>query len=223
MEEGGNATFEDIVKQLAIWDKWGRKELIDVIEYAHQISFTQWYGDRPRLQPTWRNLIRIFLIAEGKPADNETMRQYQKNTWGTKGGNTCLMELMPLPSPDATSWLYSEISKLPYLTTRETYEQYVVESRIAHLRDRIAEYQPKVVVCYGSKHDKHWKKIAGAESWEKSPEGVSFWENNSTIFIATKHPTRSTNAHFYNIGRLIVELKSGSPDINGQQLRKITS
>jgi len=212
MEEGGKATYTDIVKQLEIWDKWGRKELIDVIEYAHEIGFTQWYGDRPRLQSTWRNLIRVFLIAEGKPTDNETMRQYQKNSWGTKGGDICLMELMPLPSPDATSWLYDKISKVPYLTSRKTYEKYVVGSRIAHIQDRIMRYQPKAIVCYGSKHDKYWKKIAGIESWKKSSEGVRYWKNNSTLFISTKHPTRSTNEHFHNIGKLIVKLKSDSLD-----------
>jgi hypothetical protein len=210
MEEGGKATFKDIVKQLKIWDEWGRKELLDVVEYAHEISFTQRYSDNPRLQPTWRNLIRVFLTAEGRPADNETMRQYQKNVWGTKEGDTCLMELMPLPSPDTASWLYGEISTLPYLTNRETYLEYVVGSRIAHLQDKIMRYQPKAVVCYGASYDSYWKRIAGVDAWKISSEGVRYEANKSTLFIATKHPTRSTNEHFHNVGKLIAGLKSTS-------------
>jgi hypothetical protein len=41
------------------------------------------YDDHPSLQKTWRNLIRVFLTAEGRPADNETMRQYQKKGAGS--------------------------------------------------------------------------------------------------------------------------------------------
>lgn len=207
MEEGGNAEEEDIAKQLDIWNKWGRNELLDVIKYAHEIGFTQWYGDRPILQRTWRNLIRVFLIAEGKPSDNETMRQYQKTIWGTEGGETCIVELLPLPSPDTNLWLYKDISTLPYLISRNTYREYIVGSRIAHLQNNIMRYQPQAVVCYGSGYDSYWKRIANVDAWKKSPEGVSYNVSNTTIFVATKHPTRSTNEHFHNIGKLIAGLK----------------
>jgi hypothetical protein len=207
MEEGGEATSEDIANQLKIWDEWGRKELIDVIEYAREMKITQWYGDCPRLQPTWRNLIRVFLTAEGQTADNETMRQHQKTSWGTKDGDTCLMELLPLPAPNIASWIYREISLLPYLTSRKVYREYFVGSRIAHLQDKIMRHKPKAIVFYGSGYDSYWKRIANVDAWGKSPEGVSYWANNSTLFIATKHPTRSTNAHFHNIGKLIEAAK----------------
>ncbi|MDT7542614.1 MAG: hypothetical protein QOE33_2518 [Acidobacteriota bacterium] len=186
MEEGGKATYSEVVRQIELWDKWGQKELIDVIKYAHEMGIYQWYGEKPKLQPTWRNLIRVFLTAEGQFSDNETMRHYQKTSWRTQSGETCLMELLPLPSPDATSWLYGEISTLPYLKNRETYEKYIVGSRIAHLKDRITHYKPKAVIFYGTSYDNHWKKVVGISSWEKSPEGINYAVNNSTIFIATK-------------------------------------
>ncbi|HEU0144095.1 MAG TPA: hypothetical protein VFQ47_04860 [Nitrososphaera sp.] len=208
MEEGGKATFQDIAKQLDIWDKWGRKELLDVVEYAHAIGMNRWYGEHPALQPTWRNLIRVFLIAEGRNADNATMRQYQKTKWGTEDGETCVVELMPLPSPDTSSWLYKEISALPYLISRKTYREYIVDSRIAHLQNNIMRYKPKAVVCYGSGYDSYWKRLANVDVWKKSPEGVNYSVSNSTIFVATKHPTRSTNEHFHNIGKLIAGMKS---------------
>jgi hypothetical protein len=207
MEEGGGNTLDAISRQLEIWDKWGRKELIDVAEYAREMNITRWYGDSPKLQPTWKHLIRIFLTAEGNPVDAETMRQYQKSLWGTEEGNTCLLELLPLPS--ISSWLYREISTLPYLASRKTYREHVTPLRIAHLRNRIRQYQPKAVVLYGSGYDAHWKRIAGIDSWEKSSEGVSFAVNNSTIFITSKHPVAhgATNEYFYSIGKLIKELK----------------
>lgn len=213
MEEGGGNTFDAISKQLDIWDKWGRKELIDVAEYAREMNIMQWYGERPKLQPTWKHLIRIFLTAEGQPVDAETMRQYQKTLWGTEDGNTCLLELLPLPAPNIGSWLYGEISTLPYLKSRQTYREYVVGSRIAHLQNRITQYQPKAVVLYGSGYDSYWKRIGGIDTWERLPEGVTFAVNNSTLFISSKHPVAygATNEYFYSIGKLIKELKSVQP------------
>jgi hypothetical protein len=210
MEEGGGNTLDAISRQLDIWDRWGRKELIDVAEYAREMNITRWYGESPKLQPTWKHLIRIFLTAEGKSVDAETMRQYQKNLWGTKGGNTCLLELLPLPAPSISSWLYREISTLHYLASRKTYREYVTPLRIAHLQNRIRQYQPKAVVLYGSGYDAHWKRIAGIDSWEKSSEGVNFAVNNSTIFIFSKHPVAhgATNEYFYSIGKLIAEFRA---------------
>ncbi len=210
MEEGGGNALEAIAKQVDIWDAYGRKELLDVAKYASEMDVTRWYGDRPKLQPTWKHLIRIVLTAEGQPVDAETMRQYQKNDFGTEAGDTCLLELLPLPAPNITSWLYGEISSLPFLKSRKKYREYIVGSRIAHLRDRITQYEPKVVVLYGSGYDNYWKSIAGIDSWESSAEGVSYRVSNSTIFISSKHPVShgATKEHFQNIGKLIAGLKS---------------
>jgi hypothetical protein len=116
MEEGGGNTLEVIVKQLDLWDKDGREELMDVAQYARDMNYTRWYGDNPKLQPTWKHLIRIVLTAEGQPFDKDAMRDYQKNVIGTKRGNTCLLELLPLPAPNVSSWLYKDISSLPYVS-----------------------------------------------------------------------------------------------------------
>lgn len=210
MEEGGGDTFEAIAKQLEVWNRWGRKELLDVAEFAREMDMTRWYGDSPKLQPTWKHLMRVALTAEGQPSDKEAMRQYQKSIWGTERGNSCLLELLPLPAPSIASWLYKDISTLPYLSSRKTYREYVVGSRIAHLRDRVNQHQPKAVVLYGTGYDSYWKQIAGVDTWETSPEGVSFAKNNSTLFMPSKHPVAhgATNEYFINIGKLIVELNS---------------
>lgn len=208
MEEAGGATEQEIARQLEIWDMWGRDELLDVVEYAREMDITSWYGDKPALQRTWRNLIRALLTAKGQAVDNEVMRQYQKTEWGTKSGETCLLELLPLPSPSIGHWIYGQISTLPYLATREAYLQYVVNSRVSQLQERVTRYQPKAVVCYGAGYRSYWKKIAKVESWKYSPKGVNYAAINSTLFIITKHPTRSTNEHFNNIGNLIAEFQS---------------
>jgi hypothetical protein len=208
MEEAGGVTEQQIARQLEIWNTWGRGELLDVVEYARAMGITNWYGDKPALQRTWRNLIRVFLTAKGQIADNEVMRQYQKTVWGTKNGETCLLELLPLPSPSIGHWIYGQISTLPYLATREDYRQYVADSRVSHLQDRVVRYQPKAVVFYGVGYCSYWKKIAKVEPWAYSSKGVYYAASNPTLFIITEHPTRSTNEHFNNIGKFIAEFKN---------------
>jgi hypothetical protein len=210
MEEGGADTAEKIARQLELWDRWGRKELLDVAEYAREMNITRWYGDSPKLQPTWKHLMRVALTAEGRPSDRETMRKYQTTEWGTKAGNVCIVELLPLPAPSISSWLYRDISKLPYLAGRKTYREHVVSSRIAHLRQRIDEHQPKAVVLYGSGYDEYWKRIAGVDDWDTSAGGVRFATAGSTLFVPSKHPVAhgATNDYFEDIGRLIASYES---------------
>lgn len=205
MEEGGGDSFEAIARQLDIWDRWGQKELLDVAEYARAMNITRWYGDTPKLQPTWKHLIRVVLTAEGQSVDSETMRQYQKNVIGTRDGNTCLLELMPLPAPSISSWLYKDISALPYLLSRATYQEYVMPFRVAHLQKKIEHHRPQAVVFYGLRYNDQWKVIAGVDYWETAPEGVRYAVNNSTLFISSSHPVGrgASNQYFINIGNFI--------------------
>lgn len=205
MEEGGGNSFEAVAKQLEVWDRWGRKELLDVAEYAREMNITRWYGDSPKLQPTWKHLMRVALTAEGRPSDKEAMRQYQTAEWGREHGKVCIVELLPLPAPNISSWLYKDISKLRYLASRKTYRGHVAGSRIAHLRGRIKEHRPKAVVLYGVAYEEYWKRIAGVEAWDTSLEGVRFATVGLTLFVPSKHPVAhgATNAYFESIGRLI--------------------
>jgi hypothetical protein len=121
-----------------------------------------------------------------------------------------LLELLPLPAPSISSWLYGEISALSYLTSRKAYREHVMPLRIDHLQNRIMQHQPKAVVLYGSGYDAHWKRIAGIDTWEKSADGISFAVKDSTIFIPSKHPVAhgATNEYFYSIGKSIAEFRA---------------
>ena len=210
MEEGGNAEFQHIDKQIRLWDQWERKELLDVIEFAHKMDFhhlTKWYGDKAILQKTWKNLIRIFLTANKESADKESIRQYQKKFWGTKNNDTCLMELLPLPSPRRSLWRYKDFSTLSYLADRKTYEKYIVGSRIAHIQTRIKKFKPNVVVFYGKGFDDYWKKIVGINSWKLSSKNINYEMKDETLFIFSYHPQHHgiEDDYFYNIGNFIKE------------------
>lgn len=206
MEEGGGNSHEEIVGRLEVWSKRGHEELEDLAQYHRELGMSRFFDAQAKLQSTWKQLIRVVLTANGQTYDVETIREYQRSRLGTKDGETCLLELLPLPSPNIASWLYGEHSDLPYLLNRETYGKHVTDSRIAHFQGRIIQHQPKAVVFYGIKYRVYWEKIAGIESWEKSSEGVDFASNGNTLLVVAKHPVAmgSTNEYFRGIGKLAV-------------------
>lgn len=117
---------------------------------------------------------------------------------------TCLLELLSLPSPSLKHWIYSKHSKIPFLSNRNDYENYCVEKRINYINSKIKEHQPFSVVFYGIGYEYSWIKIADVEFLPTS-EGFFIGRNSHTIFIIAKHPTSIgiTNEYFHNIGKLI--------------------
>ena len=149
MEEGGAGSAHEIVTHLEHWDRRGRKELEDLRDFQVTKGNDQYFIDTPKLQSTWAGLARIALAAEGVEASVADVKAYQANSLGREHGNSCLLELLPLPSPSAGHWLYSELSSLSFLSDRETYRNHVVEQRVEHIRDLITTYRPRAVIFYG--------------------------------------------------------------------------
>jgi hypothetical protein len=204
MEEGGGNSFVEINTRLTAWANRGRSELEDVAEYHKDIGVMDWFNEKPKLQPTWNKLIRILLSSSGETPTTEQVREYQKTLLGRLTGDTCLLELLPLPSPSMGQWLYAQYSRLPYLRDRETYRQECIESRIVHLQDRVDQYQPKAVIFYSLSYQEYWRKIARVDFHQNS-EKIHFGCNASTLFVMTKHPAAQgvTSEYFYQIGQLI--------------------
>ena len=114
-------TIDEIQRRLSIWCDRGKHELEDVAAYHLQLGEQQLFTDPVKSQPTWNKLIRIVLSAGGVPLDLEIVKAYQQDRFGRWNGDTCLMELLPLPSRSTGDWLYSNLSAVPHLTTREVY------------------------------------------------------------------------------------------------------
>lgn len=210
MEESGGG-FHDIQNRLNAWNQMGRHELEDVVEYHAAFGVTHLFGERPRLQSTWNKLIRILLSAEGQPVFTEAVRQYQGKMLARKDGDSCLLELLPLPSPSTAHWLYKDHSSLPQLQDRGTYMNHSAPQRAAHIRERIQEHKPKAVVFYSMSHwyQHWWKLIAGVEFEYRDigKDRISIGSNGQTVFVITKHPVTQgiSNAYFHEAGRLIRE------------------
>ncbi len=204
MEEGGGADAGYVTNKITAWQDHGRHELEG---FGEEYTWDRWFGPQARLQSTWSRLIRLLLGAENRPADREAVRTYQRLNLGRRGGETCLLELLPLPSPSTGQWLYGQHSRLPALANRESYIQGWSPQRAAHIRQRIAEYGPRAVVFYSSSphYVYWWKQIAGVPFIPTTLDGCQIARNGATVFAIVKHPVAHglSNAYWATAGQLI--------------------
>jgi hypothetical protein len=149
MEEGGGGTEAEIGRRLAAWHARGRRELEDLAEFHAAIGEVRWFK-RAILQPTWRGLIRIVMAAEGLASDKEDVRAYQRDRLGRPGGETCLIEIMPLPSPRSDVWHYATMLTDARFRSRQAYVDALRAERLGRIQTRIDEWRPPFVIIYGT-------------------------------------------------------------------------
>lgn len=102
MEEGGNSA-DEIAARLAAWERRGKREFDDVKAFCRDTghaALTAWGSDDAPSQPTCKGLIKTL---DGI-ADPLT---YQRAEWLTATGETCLLNLLPPPSPGIDTWHYA--------------------------------------------------------------------------------------------------------------------
>ena len=121
MEEGGGNTLERVLLRLNTWRELGETELVDIYDFHIRINYPEYFNDPVKLQRTWMQQARIILASKGRPTTTECVRAFQRDIIGRKYSETCLLELLPLPSPSTSVWHYNLWSILPYLKDRKTY------------------------------------------------------------------------------------------------------
>lgn len=219
MEEGGGNDCNDINKRLCAWDTLGQPELADLYQFHYLIGITHFFQPPVKLQTTWSKLIRLLLSAQGKFPISQDIRDYQIRLLGRIDGETCLLELLPLPSPSTNQWIYAKCFDLPKLKSREEYKNYCLPYRISHLRQRISHHKPKLVVFYGFNYLKHWQAIANVPliHYPSLSPPIYIGCNNDTLFIVIKHPVARgvPNTYFEQVGKIARKLlKNGYPNDN---------
>ena len=213
MEEGGGATTEDIEERIGAWEENGQQTLEDLKLYHDRMGETRWFGEQAKIQPTWNKLIRIIHGIKGLTPQTEDIRTYQKNHLGRHYGETCLAELMPLPSPSTGDWLFSGISSLSGLSSREEYLRFWGGVRLQALATLINKYRPRYIVYYGlGYYQKWWSHLMPANHKEISIDGVSAYmgEKGGTVFAVSPHPvtTGIENTFFNGLGRTMREARA---------------
>ncbi len=204
MEEAGGDNIEDVNRRFSAWHQRGRHELEDVYEYHDAIGKTSRWDEPVKLQKTWAGLIRILLCAQGRPPTTVEVKAMQRDTlgrWNTQSA-TCLIDLLPLPSPNTSRWLYSSISKLPFLVNRQAYREHMSGERSRHIQARIAQYRPAAVVFYGLAYLDYWQEISSNVMLLDKANGYYIGRQGETTYVATKHPAARgvTKAYFQAIG-----------------------
>lgn len=206
IEEAGGKTESAVANHMATWQKRGRKDLESAPEFYPASGNDAWHGDGTP-QPTWTQLIRMLLIAQGKADSPAAILNYQLTRLGATDGETCLLELFPLPSPKLAIWNYKDWSELPWLQGREAYEQKIVHHRIGLLRQKIDAGRPRTVIFYGDGKLKHWRQIMGAGTYARPiPDKLIAHVRDDIAFFVIRHPAdpklgSEQDDYFREIGR----------------------
>lgn len=203
MEEGGGNTKEEIMARINAWTKHC-SELVDVASYHKAIGIDKFFAAPPVLQTTWSKLIRIALCFQNIAPSIDRIRQYQAKRLGRWNDDTCLLELLPLPSPSTSKWHYNSISTLPYLSSRKNYSEELLALRIKSIQQKIIQYSPNVVIFYSKKYAKYWEEIADVPFMEAA-DNISTGHNGTTTFAIVTHPATHgvTNEYFCKAGNII--------------------
>lgn len=105
---------------------------------------------------------------------------------------------MPPPSPKLDRWHYREWTKLSYLQNRDRYMAHVASRRVAHMKSRIAEHRPRLVLFYEASYRDWWEQIAGATLVPCAAPGTRVARNPDPVFMMVKQPVAvgASNADF---------------------------
>ncbi|SDY88399.1 hypothetical protein [Citreimonas salinaria] len=195
----------DFPLRFSAWRRRGERTIDDAAEYHREINAGSLFSQGAPLQKTWDKLIRCQLAAFGKPAGKETARRFQVEKLGRVTPSTdptCLIELMPLPSPSQKDWWISEYTDLEYLQSRKLYMREILPRRIEALNGLIAQYTPKAVVFYGMGYRRSLEKITGALKKSERMSRLFEAKGDQTRFFLTAHPTfhGMSNDHFIELG-----------------------
>ena len=206
MEEGGGNTKPEIAARLDQWVAHDRAPVVDIRSFGDDpelADHARWFaGEKPPLQSTWKQLIRIQLARQSRPSMIDDVRRYQRDELGAADGADCLLELLPLPSPGVADWHYPDWSDLEWLATRDTYREHLLLRRIEAIRGLLTDHKPEFVVFYGISYLDHWSAITGF-CFPDSTGYTPRIEADHTTFVVAPHPAAfgAKNTLFARIGQ----------------------
>jgi hypothetical protein len=211
IEEGGGDSFNEVEARLKAWSRRGGMELEDVGEFCKEIGQHHWFRPKARLQSTWSKYIRVILGTKSIEAATERVRDYQAESLGRWNGESCMMNLLPLPSPSGKHWNYTDWSDNQRLASRDSYIGYYAPRRAEHIRNQLHQGRPRAVLfaSVSPEYRRWWQVIAGVkfEALNLADRPCYVGSNDSTVFVVSQHPaTRGiTNEYFRAIGKYMSE------------------
>lgn len=211
IEEAGGQGEEEVQARLDAWIEHQKPEFADAPSFYPASGQRDWHGNNAQPQATWTQLIRMLLMMAGQDVADDAILDYQRTDWGASAGNTCLAELLPLPSPSTEDWNYGQWSSLPWLESRRAYLARVRAGRENELRRQIRARKPELVVFYGLELPgdvsllPSWSSIAGGRFSQafEDREILLMRETGRTTFYVTRHPAAEQDSYFRQIGEFL--------------------
>jgi hypothetical protein len=203
MEEGGGTSIDEITARLASWVAGGKKELDDVREFHQRTGVYElykWFEPSPRIQSTWGKIIKVLLYSQGVAVSSAAVRHFQGNNLGRSAGDWCILELLPLPSPGKKDWFYNKWTGLSQLMSRRTYETAWKTRRATHIRQRIQEHGPRLVLFYGGGDGKVWEGVINEELRATSIPNLHLAKIDQTVCAFTKLPQAIADWELQKVG-----------------------
>lgn len=178
--EQGQARSErnDLALRYQAFCALSRDGLSDCRNFHALIEQEAWHRDeRPPLQRTWRRLMLLLMSYLDRPTDDRSLRNYQREQWGSATGETCVIELSGLP---ATSF--------KVFRDRESFRK----ERIQFIQQKLLGCKPAVVVMYGKGQLQEWKQISAVVR-----------PSDKMNILCTPHPVAygSTDEEWMEMGR----------------------
>lgn len=146
-------------------------------------------GEGIPTQTTWRQLIRLLLSYKGEPTDIESIRAYQRDKWGSSTGETCVVELSGLASPN----MRTPQDRTTFLATR-----------IERIREEVLTRAPEFIITYGLGYRETWKEIAGGNF-----DSNEVCRIGKTVVAIARHPVTVglRKDYWVNLGRSLREIR----------------
>ena len=163
LEEGGGETLDEARRRILRWDASGRENTWsltspDLAEAHRDSPFLRRTGKPAKLQTTWSNQLRVLLGMGREPSSNDRVRYLQTSAHGQLRGPTCLMELFPLPCPNAGAWVYGDVPHDPatdgpnVFATKRAYREHYLSRRLDAIAALVEKHRPAALVCTSWTH-----------------------------------------------------------------------
>ncbi|WP_143541668.1 hypothetical protein [Rhodoferax fermentans] len=214
MEEGCGPSWEnDVIPRFKIWESRGRKMIDDAREYHFDLGIREFWeaptGRQVKVQRTWRRLLETLLCAKGQEVSEENVRQLQANAFAMEGSDTCLLELLPLPSSSIKSFDYVRLENQDhaYFASRSKYRRYVLANRIPKIRELVLTHRPRHVVLYGTTYRKYWGQLVNSATWpEKGALIPNYQVGESSIWLVPHPCARVSQSVFIELGKKLRDI-----------------
>lgn len=205
MEEGCGKDWDThVVPRFKTWEARGRNDLEDARDYHFTLAIREFWEEtngRPiKIQYTWRGLIKALLTAKGATISRENIAHLQSTSFGRTGSDTCLLELLPLPSPNVRAFAYNRLAdkeKYSHFQSRKVYRAHMlterkegaVPDRKTGIRNLIFNHKPRHVVFYGTSYRPEWTSLVNNAEWTSVTKEISHCMLGESAIWMLPHPT----------------------------------